>query len=77
MGVLGTLIEQFPNPDSRISLLDERDALGMRKANIHWELTPADRNTVKSIGLEVAKCFAETGLALSSWKSTCMTSICH
>jgi choline dehydrogenase-like flavoprotein len=61
-GVLGTLIEQFPNPDSRISMLDERDALGMKKINIHWELTPADRNTVKSIGLEVAKCFADTGL---------------
>ncbi|MGE8063648.1 FAD-dependent oxidoreductase [Pseudomonas sp. NPDC089569] len=61
-GVLGTLIEQFPNPDSRISLLDERDALGMRKVNVHWELSPADRNTIKAIGLEVAKCFAETGL---------------
>ncbi|MHC8400564.1 FAD-dependent oxidoreductase [Pseudomonas sp. MDT1-17] len=61
-GVLGTLIEQFPNPNSRLSLLDERDALGMRKASVHWELTPADRNTVKSIGLEVAKCFADTGL---------------
>jgi choline dehydrogenase-like flavoprotein len=61
-GVLGTLIEQFPNPDSRISLLEERDALGMKKINLHWELTPADRNTVKSIGLEVAKCFADTGL---------------
>jgi choline dehydrogenase-like flavoprotein len=61
-GVIGTLIEQFPNPDSRISLLDERDALGMRKVEIHWALTPADRETVKSIGLEVAKCFADTGL---------------
>lgn len=61
-GVLGTLIEQFPNPDSRITMLDERDALGMKKINIHWELTSADRNTVKSIGLEVAKCFADTGL---------------
>jgi choline dehydrogenase-like flavoprotein len=56
------LIEHFPNPNSRVSLLEERDALGMRKANVHWELSPADRNTVKSIGLEVAKCFAETGL---------------
>lgn len=61
-GVIGTLIEQFPNPDSRIVMLDERDALGMRKVNVHWALTPADRNTVKSIGLEVAKCFADTGL---------------
>ncbi|MHC8332721.1 FAD-dependent oxidoreductase [Pseudomonas sp. LB3P25] len=61
-GVISTLIEQFPNRNSRISLLDGRDALGMSKVNIHWELTPADRETVKSIGLEVAKCFADTGL---------------
>ncbi|MHC8367366.1 FAD-dependent oxidoreductase [Pseudomonas sp. ZT5P21] len=63
-GVIGTLIEQFPNPASRVSLLAERDALGMRKATVHWELGPADRNTVKCIGLEMAKCFAETGLGL-------------
>ncbi|MHC8320945.1 FAD-dependent oxidoreductase [Pseudomonas sp. GB2N2] len=61
-GVIGTLIEQFPNLNSRVSLLDERDALGMRKTTVHWELTPADRNTVKVIGLEMAKCFAEAGL---------------
>jgi hypothetical protein len=30
-GVLGTLIEQFPNPNSRIALLEERDALGVKK----------------------------------------------
>ena len=63
-GVIGTLIEQFPNPGSRVSLLAERDALGMRKATVHWELSPADRDTVKSIGLEMAKCFADTGLGL-------------
>ncbi|VVM43395.1 Oxygen-dependent choline dehydrogenase [Pseudomonas fluorescens] len=61
-GVIGTLIEQFPNPDSRVSLLAERDALGMRKATVHWELSPADRHTVKCIGMEMAKCFAESGL---------------
>jgi choline dehydrogenase-like flavoprotein len=61
-GVLGTLIEQFPNPQSRISVLEERDALGVKKVNVHWALRPEDRNTIKSIGLEVAKCFAETGL---------------
>jgi len=61
-GVLGTLIEQFPNPESRISVLEERDALGMKKVHVHWALRPEDRNTIKSIGLEVAKCFAETGL---------------
>ncbi|MHC8320949.1 FAD-dependent oxidoreductase [Pseudomonas sp. GB2N2] len=61
-GVIGTMIEQFPNADSRVSLLDERDALGMRKTTVHWELKTADRDTVKVIGLEMAKCFADTGL---------------
>ncbi|MFY0729829.1 FAD-dependent oxidoreductase [Pseudomonas sp. NFX15] len=61
-GVLGTLIEQFPNPDSRITLLEERDTLGMKKVNVNWALRPEDRNTIKSIGMEMAKCFAESGL---------------
>ena len=61
-GVITTLIEQFPNRNSRLTLLEERDALGMRKVNINWELVPEDRHTIKSIGLEVAKCFAEMGL---------------
>lgn len=61
-GVITTLIEQFPNRNSRLTLLDERDELGMRKVNVNWEVTAQDRHTIKSIGLEVAKCFAETGL---------------
>jgi choline dehydrogenase-like flavoprotein len=61
-GVLTTLIEQFPNRNSRLTVLDERDELGMRKINVHWEVGSEDRHTIKSIGLELAKCFAETGL---------------
>ncbi|KII28876.1 MULTISPECIES: GMC oxidoreductase [Pseudomonas] len=61
-GVLTTMIEQFPSRNSRITLLDEQDELGMNKVNINWELSPEDRQTVKSIGLEVAKCFAEAGI---------------
>ncbi|MGV8919508.1 MAG: FAD-dependent oxidoreductase [Pseudomonas sp.] len=61
-GVITTMIEQFANPKSRIVLLDERDDLGMAKVNINWELSAADRNTIKVIGLEMAKYFAESGL---------------
>ncbi|WP_397449716.1 FAD-dependent oxidoreductase [Pseudomonas sp. NA-150] len=61
-GVITTLIEQFPNAQSYVSLLNERDELGMAKVNIHWELSAADRNTIKVIGLEMAKYFAESGL---------------
>lgn len=61
-GVITTLIEQFPNRNSGITLLDERDALGVRKVSINWEVAPEDRRTIKCIGMEVAKCFADTGL---------------
>ncbi|MVV48695.1 GMC family oxidoreductase [Pseudomonas sp. PB120] len=61
-GVITTLIEQFPNRESRISLQEERDELGVRKVNVNWALRTEDRQTIKCIGLEVAKCFADAGL---------------
>lgn len=61
-GVIGTLIEQFPNVKSRISLVDEKDELGVAKVNVHWELSPGDRQTIKCIGVELAKRFAAEGL---------------
>ncbi|MEL6226423.1 MAG: GMC family oxidoreductase [Pseudomonadota bacterium] len=35
-------IDQAPNPDSRITLRDERDALGLPKINLHWDITDLD-----------------------------------
>ena len=37
--------EQAPNPDSRITLSDELDALGQRKVCVDWRLTELDRRT--------------------------------
>ena len=37
--------EQAPNPQSRIRLSSERDALGMRRAILDWQLTDLDRHT--------------------------------
>jgi choline dehydrogenase-like flavoprotein len=37
--------EQSPNPDSRITLCDRRDALGMRRARLEWRLNDTDRRT--------------------------------
>lgn len=37
--------EQAPNPDSRIRLGAERDALGQRKVCVDWHLTELDRHT--------------------------------
>jgi len=46
---LFTRAEQLPNPDSRVVLSDEKDELGMPRANLHWALSPIDKKTVYSI----------------------------
>jgi choline dehydrogenase-like flavoprotein len=37
--------EQIPNPQSRVLLSTERDALGVPRANLDWQLSPADKKT--------------------------------
>lgn len=39
--------EQAPNPDSRIALRHERDALGMPRVDLHWQLTGLDKHSVQ------------------------------
>lgn len=45
-------IEQAPNPDSRVELELERDALGMPKARLHWALSELDLRSL-AVGQEV------------------------
>ncbi|MGA7870716.1 MAG: GMC family oxidoreductase [Candidatus Binatus sp.] len=44
-----------PNPDSRVLLSDERDALGMRRAKLDWHLTPLVRHTAMVVVEILAK----------------------
>ena len=37
--------EQAPNPASRITLDDERDAFGLRRVKVDWRMLPIDRRT--------------------------------
>ncbi|HYH19627.1 MAG TPA: GMC family oxidoreductase [Azospirillum sp.] len=39
--------EQAPNPDSRITLGGERDALGVPRVDLHWRLTELDKHSVR------------------------------
>jgi choline dehydrogenase-like flavoprotein len=39
-------LEQFPNPDSRVRLGRQRDALGMPVAELEWRLTNRDRTAM-------------------------------
>ncbi|MGH9956812.1 MAG: GMC oxidoreductase, partial [Pyrinomonadaceae bacterium] len=51
--------EQAPNPDSRVLLSEERDALGIRKIQLKWQLTELDKFTIRklteAIGLEFGR----------------------
>lgn len=39
--------EQSPNPDSRLTLTDETDALGLRRLDLQWRLNELDKRSVR------------------------------
>ena len=39
---LAHIAEQTPNPDSRVSLADECDCLGLNRVRLHWQLSAID-----------------------------------
>ncbi|MEQ1484725.1 GMC family oxidoreductase [Methyloglobulus sp.] len=57
-GILGTLMEQSPNKNSRVSLDKETDSFGLRRVNLSWQMNELDKRTIRTIGIELAKEFA-------------------
>ncbi|HEY6609410.1 MAG TPA: GMC oxidoreductase [Candidatus Limnocylindria bacterium] len=43
---ISTRIDQAPNPDSRVTLGTDRDAFGMPRPNLDWQLSRIDRESV-------------------------------
>jgi choline dehydrogenase-like flavoprotein len=41
--------EQAPNPDSRVTLSDQRDVTGMPRATLDWRLSPMDVDSVSGL----------------------------
>jgi len=54
-GILQSIIEQVPNPNSRVTLVDDLDSFGLRRVQINWELTDADFKTIRVLSIEAAK----------------------
>ncbi len=46
---LHTRIEQAPNPNSRVTVLLEKDELGVPRTKLNWELTGLDKNSIRRI----------------------------
>jgi choline dehydrogenase-like flavoprotein len=56
------VLEQAPNPESRVVLDDRRDALGMRRVRLEWRMLPLDQHTAGSIRRLVGDAFGRAGL---------------
>ena len=56
---LATRMETAPNPDSRITLSEEQDALGVPTINFNWQLSELDKHSVRTfyevLGQETGK----------------------
>ncbi len=54
-GVISSMLEQCPNPESRVTLKADVDALGLRKVNLHWAINDTDRRSIRTLAMELAK----------------------
>ncbi|MDB4076239.1 GMC family oxidoreductase [Porticoccaceae bacterium] len=62
MGSIGTLIEQSPNLNSRVTLSKAKDNFGQNKARLDWQISPYDETTIRRTAIALAKEFNEAGL---------------
>ena len=62
MGNIGTLIEQSPNLDSRVSLSEETDSFGLQKTKLDWQINEFDKKTIRKAGKAMAIEFARAKL---------------
>jgi len=54
--------EQEPNAESRVTLSDATDALGVRRAHLEWRMTPRDRATFQLIARSAGQHLKSLGL---------------
>ncbi|MFO1038929.1 MAG: GMC family oxidoreductase [Geminicoccaceae bacterium] len=55
--------ETAPNPDSRVTLSNDRDALGMRKIDLDWRPSPIDAHSLRMTAQIAAAELTKAGLA--------------
>lgn len=60
--VLGGACEQVPDPDSRVTLGAERDALGMQRAQLDWRLSRRDVDSLYRVLHEIGREFGAMGM---------------
>ncbi|WP_017653689.1 GMC oxidoreductase [Fortiea contorta] len=64
------LVEQRPDPESRVTLSEQKDALGMPLSKLNWKISEQERQTVKRLSHLICQEFQRLGLPqpqLSQW----------
>jgi len=56
------LVEQTPNPDNRVTLIDEKDALGCQKTQLHFKFSDDDLASIGRTQQMIGKAISESGL---------------
>lgn len=59
----GANVEQAPNPDSRVTLDETRDALGLPRVRLDWRLSAIDKRTTRVVCRLVGEELARLGIA--------------
>ena len=62
--------EQAPNPQSRVSVVRERDRLGVPKIHVDWRMGATDLRTVRLSLAALAEEFAASGCAVLRYDSS-------
>lgn len=55
-------LDQVPDPDSRVTLTDDRDALGMRRVRLTWKVGEVERRTLREANRILARALGRAGL---------------
>jgi choline dehydrogenase-like flavoprotein len=55
--------EQAPNPESRITLADEKDAIGMNRVRLNWQVTELDKRSALTFTQTIANEFGRLNMA--------------
>ena len=61
-GALYIMGEQFPNPESRVTLGTDRDELGLEKVRVDWRLLPIDKQSILTLILQIKEAFNHLGI---------------
>lgn len=74
---VGMFFEQAPNSNSRLTLTNKLDAVGLPRIRLHWELSELDRYSHQSLGELLAAALLHTGAAIRTGAISVSNEVLH